>query len=336
MTSFGVALPQAPAMRDGRFDVEAWIRLVQRAEELGFREVVVADHVFVPSYWANVIGGFFVDPVTLLSFVAARTTRIRLVIGCLVVPYRQPFGVAKMMATLDQLSGGRSALGIVPGYLREEFEAFALPLEERNQMTAEFVEIMRRLWTSDDASFQGRYHSFEHWNLQPKCVQSPHVPIWVGGSSRGAITRAVEFGDVWHPLGFTVVHEEYRVDHEDELAGKTLPTSGTTPDRLREGLAHAARLADAAGRDLSSLEVVVMPGPPPADVDGRLPSNVTGSSAARGGQRTIDWLAEYVDAGATGFVMGVGGATIEKCTANLEVLASEVVARLAGAGTAPG
>ena len=103
--------------------------------------------MFVPEYWSKVITDHWLEPFALLSYLAARTLQIELVISCLVVPYRQPFITAKSVVTLDQLSGGRMALGIVPGYLKEEFEAFRLPIDERNAMTNEFVHIMIELWT---------------------------------------------------------------------------------------------------------------------------------------------------------------------------------------------
>src|SRR5439155_5222938 len=216
---------------DGSFDTDGFVELVRHGEAVGFNHVLVPDHVFVPEYWGKVITYVWLEPFALLSYLAAVTSRIELVIACLVVPYRQPFVAAESVATLDQLSGGRAALGIVPGYLKEEFEAFALPLDERNAMTNEFVSIMVELWTNPAAAYNGAYYRFEGVELKPPCVRRPHAPIWVGGSSRAALKRVAEFGDVWTPLGFTVVNESYRESHEEELAGKSLPTSGTTPEQ---------------------------------------------------------------------------------------------------------
>src|SRR6478736_8249459 len=140
--SFGFSVPQAAA----------------------FRDVVVADHILVPPNWARVIGDVFVDAFSLLAYLAAETELLRLVLGCLVVPYRQPLSVAKAIATLDQLSGGRAALGVVPGYLRSEFDALGVPFAERLTMTDEFIEIMRTVWTEEHATFHGTYHSFDDWN----------------------------------------------------------------------------------------------------------------------------------------------------------------------------
>ena len=323
--SFGFSVPQAAAFRDGRLAVDELVEFVQHAASLGFRDVVVADHILVPPNWARVIGDLFVDAFTLLAYLAAATERLQLVLGCVVVPYRQPLSVAKAMATLDQLSGGRAACGVVPGYLRAEFDALGVPFDERLAMTDEFIAIMRTVWTDEHATFAGRYHSFTDWNLEPKCVQQPHVPIWVGGASKGALQRAIAVGDVWHPLGFVVISDEFMAAHEAAFMGETMQTDGLTPDRLRAALAAARPFAEQHDRDLSTLEVVVMPGPPPAELEGVHSAIHTGSRASKGGQEIVDWFGDYVDAGATGFVMGLAGRTLDACRASLEHVASEVV-----------
>jgi probable F420-dependent oxidoreductase len=326
--SFGFSVPQAAAFRDGALAIDELVAFVQHAETLGFRDLVVADHILVPPNWARVIGDLFLDAFTLLSYLAAETERLQLVLGCLVVPYRQPLSVAKAVATLDQLSRGRAALGVVPGYLRAEFEALGVPFAERLAMTDEFLEIMRTVWTEEQATFHGTYHSFDDWNLKPKCVQQPHVPIWVGGASKGALERAIAVGDVWHPLGFVVISDEFMEAHRSEFAGETMQTDGMTPDRVRAALEAAAPFAERHGRDLSTLEVVVMPGPPPASLEGVHSAIHTGTRASRGGQETVDWFGEYLDAGATGFVLGLAGATLDRCRESLEHVAAEVMPAL--------
>jgi probable F420-dependent oxidoreductase len=323
--SFGFAVPQVAAFHDGRLAVDELVDFVQHAEALGFRDAVVADHILVAPNWARVIGDLFLDAFTLLAYLAAETERLQLVLGCVVVPYRQPLSVAKAIATLDQLSSGRAALGVVPGYMRAEFEALGVPFAERLAMTDEFIAIMRTAWTDDHATFHGAFHSFVDWNLKPKCVQQPHVPIWVGGSSRGALARAIAVGDVWHPLGFVVISDDFLAEHRAEFEGETMQTDGLTPDRLRSALAAAAPVADAHRRDLSTLEIVVMPGAPPAAVDGARPVSDLGSRGSAGSQALVDWFGEYVDAGATGFVLGPAGRTIDRCRESLEHFASEVM-----------
>jgi probable F420-dependent oxidoreductase len=328
--TFGVSIRQDIAMRpDGTFDADGWADVVVHAERLGFDHVFAADHVFVPPYMSRIIGDVWMDPFTLLAYLAARTSRIELVFSCLVVPYRQPFAAAEAVATIDQLSGGRCALGVVPGYIREEFDTFNLALDERSAMTNEFVRLMRELWTSRSTTFQGNYYSCDQVDLLPKCVRQPHVPIWVGGSSRSAIRRVAEFGDVWHPTGFTIVTDEYRDKFSSEMAGKSVPTSGTTPKGVREGLAQVQRLADQSGRDISDLKVVVLPGvPEDEDGDGRRSSVEQAIRGGAGRDAMIDWLARYVEAGATGFYVSPRGRSLPECAEFLDRYAAEVIPAL--------
>jgi probable F420-dependent oxidoreductase len=329
VATFGISIRQDLAMSaDGVFDAARYAAVIAEAEQLGYHHVFFADHVFVPPWMAKVVGDTYLEPFTLLSYLAAKTSSIELVISCLVVPYRQPFTTAEAVSTLDQLSGGRCALGVVPGYLNEEFETFNLDIEKRGEMTNEFVKIMIEVWTNDAATYEGKYYSCDAINVKPKCVRKPHVPIWVGGSSKMALRRVAEFGDVWHPLGFTVMDDKYRAAHADELAGKKMQTSGTTPDRLREDLSYLHRLADEAGRDLSGLQVVVFPGLP--DGDSIASSRDEALGVAEGGDRVIEWLNRYVEAGATGFVVAPPGNSLDECVEHLRSYAAEVMPRIAG------
>jgi probable F420-dependent oxidoreductase len=326
---FGISVRQDIALDGkGRFDAERFAQVVADAEQIGYDYVFVPDHVFVPPYMARVISDTWLEPFTLLSYLAAKTSRIELVLGCLVVPYRQPFTTAETVATLDQLSGGRFALGVVPGYLKEEFETFNLPLAERGAMTNEFIRIMIEVWTSDAASYKGQYYSCDGINVIPKCVRRPHVPIWIGGSSKQSLQRVVDFGEVWHPIGFTVIDDRYKAANQDELAGKALPTSGTTPERLRQDLRHVKQLAEKAGRDVGALEVVVLPGLP-VDEEGSLASSREEVlRVAEGGDRMIDWLGRYIEAGATGFSIAPPGNSLDECSDHLQRFAAEAIPQL--------
>ncbi len=329
MVTFGISIRQDLAMSaDGIFDAARYGDVIAEAEQLGYNHVFLADHVFVPPWMAKVVGDTYLEPFTLLTYLAAKTSRIELVLSCLVVPYRQPFTTAESVSTLDQLSGGRFALGVVPGYLNEEFETFNLDIEQRGEMTNEFVRIMIEVWTNEAATYEGKYYSCKGINVKPKCLREPHVPIWVGGSSKAALRRVAEFGDVWHPLGFTVMDESYRAAHADELAGKKMQTSGTTPDRLRSDLRYVNRLAEESGRDLSGLQVVVFPGLPGGDSIASSRDEALG--VAEGGDRVIAWLNAYVEAGATGFVVAPPGDSLDECVDHLRRYAEEVMPQVTG------
>jgi probable F420-dependent oxidoreductase len=133
-----------------------------------------------------------------MAHVAAATTRLRLITGVLVVPQRNPLVLAKQVATLDHLSGGRISLGIGVGWLREEFDALGVPFERRGARTDEYVLAMRALWAGDDARFRGAFVRFDGMSCNPKPVRGG-VPILVGGHSEQAARRAARLGDGFFP-----------------------------------------------------------------------------------------------------------------------------------------
>ncbi len=228
---------------------ENLITFAKRGEELGFHCVVVGDHVIVPrsiaSPYPYTVGGEFpgaasgeyLEQLTLLSFLAGATERIRLVPSVMILPHRNPILAAKMLATLDVLSHGRLTLGVGVGWMEEEFEALGLPpFAERGAVSDEYLRAFKELWTSDNPAFEGKYCRFSNITFLPKPVQKPHPPIWVGGQSRLAIKRAAELGDGWHPVG-------------------AVPAASLEPEELAEDMKLLAQYAERVGRDPSRIEV---------------------------------------------------------------------------------
>ncbi len=172
------------------------------AEALGYDSIWVSDHVVVPDHH-NVFGEVFYDPLISLGFIASATSRIELGTSVLVLPYRNPLVLAKSVSSLDALSEGRVILGVGSGWLKEEFKALGVDYSKRGKMTDEYIEIMKELWTSGSPSYEGEHFSFTGIRFEPKPVQKPHPPIWVGGESGRSIERAVKHGDGWHPVGLT-------------------------------------------------------------------------------------------------------------------------------------
>lgn len=328
---FGVSIPGSLTMPSPReVDAALVADLAKRVEDLGYDYISAADHTFVPDYWKTVIGTTFLDPFAALLWYGAHTTRVKLFLACLVMPYRQPLTTAKTLATIDQLTGGRVVLGVVPGYLEEEFAAFNLPLEDRGRMTEEFVRIMQHVWTSDNAAFVGDHYEFSDLEIRPRCRQEPHIPIWFGGSSKRSIRRAVELGSGWAPLAFEVTPPQYVAAHAGDLRGKALPTSGTTPERLREGLAYAREVADSLGRE-PDLEVVVYPGRPrsaAAESDASVP--YSGRRARVADDEMVEWLNAFAAAGATGFSVHVRDRSVADFVEGLEHFATHVAPQVAG------
>jgi probable F420-dependent oxidoreductase len=193
------------------------IRTIARtAETLGFDTIIVSDHVVVPrqidpNYPYSESGSFAwtengetdcMEMFTLLPWLAAVTTTIRLMTSVAVIPHRNPLVMAKSIATADILSGGRVTLGCGTGWMREEFEALGLPpFDKRGQVTNEYIAAMKAAWTEDNPSFDGEFVKFSNIDLEPRPVQKPHPPVWIGGESMPALRRVVALGDGWYPIG---------------------------------------------------------------------------------------------------------------------------------------
>lgn len=204
-------------------------RTAARAEELGYDSVWVSDHVVVPT--ANVVnfGETVFDPLVTLAMLAGATSRVRLGTTVLIVPYRNAVVTAKMISSLDALSGGRFVLGIGAGWVAAESATLGVPFAERGPMTDEHLRAMRELWTSPRPSFSGRYTQFDDVIFEPKPVQKPHPPIWVGGHSKAALRRTVEFGTAWHPINRSI--EELRAGTA-EIRRLAQPRGRPTPPSL--------------------------------------------------------------------------------------------------------
>ena len=178
---------------------EGIITTACKAEVLGFDAVLVNDHIIVDgsprsAMWTNTY-----DPLIALSFIAAHTTRIRLGTSVLIMPYRNPVATAKMMATLDRMSGGRVIAGVGVGWNEAEFQALGVPFRERGARTTEYLRVWQACWAPGEVSFEGQFFSFTNMHVNPKPQQQPHPPIWIGGSSPAALRRAAMFAQVWQP-----------------------------------------------------------------------------------------------------------------------------------------
>lgn len=218
------------------------VRLARLAEAAGFDSVFAVDHVVLPdaydSTYPYAAGGrlpgdqfsAMPDPLIWMAFAAAATTRLRLMTGVIILPLRNPLVLAKQVATLDHMSGGRIELGIGVGWLREEFEALGVPFAARGRRADEYVAAMRALWREESASFAGEFVRFAGVSCSPRPVGRA-VPLIVGGHSEAAARRAGRLGD-----GF-------------------FPSIGAQVDTLPL-LDVARRAAEAAGRDPASIEML--------------------------------------------------------------------------------
>ena len=210
MMNVGLTIP----VRGSLANPESVKALAQRAEALGFAHLAVTDHVIVPKtidsrypynqsgvFPGTATGGDCLEQFTLLAYLAAISEKPRLVTAVTVIPHRGAVHTAKILATIDALSGGRTTLGVGAGWMKEEFDALGVPdFEKRGKVTDEYLEAFKVLWTEDDPKYDGDHVQFGNINFFPKPMQDPHPPIWVGGESRPALRRTVRYGDVWFPV----------------------------------------------------------------------------------------------------------------------------------------
>jgi probable F420-dependent oxidoreductase len=193
-----------------------------------------------------------------MGFAAAHTTTLRLIPNIVVLPYRNPFVVAKSGATLDLLSGGRFTLAVGVGYLKREFAALGVDYEERTDLFDEALDVIRAVWTTDDVSFDGRHFTARGITAHPRPVSEPHPPIWIGGNTGAARQRVAQKGDGWCPFPAPAA-----------LAQTARTAAIDSSVRLADGIADLRRRIDEEGRDWTKFDVVFsnFDGGSPADDD---------------------------------------------------------------------
>jgi len=269
-------------------------RIARTAEDLGYDAINVPEHLVMPKDLAPAMGAYWTDAFTVMSFIAGATTRLRVNSGVIVMPYHHPVQFAKAVATLDVLSGGRVMLTLGAGMARGEFAALGVPFHRRGRVMDEYIDAMKVLWTEDEPEFHGQFVDFADVLFEPKPVQRPHPPLFIGGASMAALRRAARVGDGWSPSGSQggkgpwlngvedlpmFLEEARRVPgfaEREHRFGIAL-----TPTTVRFGPNHEPLPAD---RPLSSAEEivdrigqlrdagvtwtsVVRPGPPPRSLD---------------------------------------------------------------------
>lgn len=190
--------------------LERWAQL---AEALGYHFVMISDHVAVTSDVHSQYPAPFYDPFIALAWLAGVTQNLELGATVIILPYRHPLLTARMATNIDQLSRGRFILGVGVGWAKQEFQALGVPFEQRGAIANEYLAVIKKCWTNDVVSHDGRYVSFREVHTGPRPVRSPHPPIWVGGRSEAAMRRAARYGDAWHPIRFRM----------DWLANEGLP-----------------------------------------------------------------------------------------------------------------
>jgi probable F420-dependent oxidoreductase len=244
---FGVVFANTGPWADPAGAVEA----ARAAEAAGFESLWTVEHVIFPDNYASQYpysdtgkmpaapSTPIPDPLIWLAYVAAATTTVRLATGILILPQRNPLVLAKEVATLDHLSGGRVELGVGVGWLKEEFEALGIPWERRGERTDEYIAAMRELWSKDHAAYRGQFTSFANASSNPKPVQAS-VPIVVGGHSRAAAERAGRLGDGFFPGKGSVAELAEAFD----IVRQTAAAAGRDPAAIEFSAGHPGIYGD--------------------------------------------------------------------------------------------
>jgi probable F420-dependent oxidoreductase len=302
----------------------AYRSVAQAAERAGFAFLSVNDHIVVPvkldspypysagGQWSAAEQGHCLEQLATLSFLAGCTERLRLLTSVMVVPHREPILAAKMLATIDVLSEGRLIVGVGAGWMAEEFRLLGAPFAERGAATTEYLEAFKALWTMDRPAYRGEHVAFGDLIFEPKPIQKPHPPVWIGGESKAALRRLVRVGDAWYP-------------------GNNNPAAPLdTPERLTAGLSELRKLAREAGRDPASIGITLLvqgayDWQPARTRDGSARAFFTGTSA----EMAAD-CATLAGLGIGHVGLRASGTTMPEVIERIERFGAEVIARTGG------
>jgi probable F420-dependent oxidoreductase len=213
------------------------------AEAAGFDGFGFTDHPAPTQRWLESGGHDALDPFVAMGYAAARTTTLRLIPNIVVLPYRNPFVVAKAGATLDLLSDGRFILGVGVGYLKREFAAVGVDFDERGRLFDEALEVIRGIWTTDDFSYEGTHFTATGITAHPRPVSRPHPPIWIGGNTAAARRRVTTHGDGWCPFPAPA------------MLAQTARTAEMNSEVLGAGIDDLRRRLETAGRNPDAIDI---------------------------------------------------------------------------------
>lgn len=238
----GVIIPNAGP----KSSVESIVATAKLAAELGYHSLWLTDHVVLPEQvdayypyrshgrWDYPSDTNWLDPLLTLAWAGAAAPNLKLGTSVLVLPVRNPVLLAKQIASLDYLTGGRVILGVGAGWMAEEFDVIGERFDNRGSRAAEMVALMRRYWSGESVEFQGKHYSVGPARMYPRPVQSVIPVVW-GGQTDPALRRVARLGDGWHPTQISL-------------------------DQLEQGLAKLRGYCEQAGRDFASLTIIARPG----------------------------------------------------------------------------
>lgn len=304
---FGVSIPNMNLLTNGE-DTFAFAREI---EALGFDSVWVSDHVTIPrdikSQYPYRTNGTFsmgadnalLEPITVMAVLAAATTRTRIGVSVLVIPYRNPVLTAKMLSTIDVLSGGRVILGAGVGWMAEEFELLqSPPYADRGPVTDSYIRLFRELWTSPSPTFEDAFYSVSNVGFEPKPVQNP-LPIWIGGITGPALRRAAKLGDGWQGIR----HRSADIPAAMQKLHQLLEEE----ERSADGFTFGMRTPIAINQEPAPEEAIPLEGT---------------------AQHLLDDVRRYDEAGIEYLVINPRGQTLEEQRTQVRLFAEEIVAKI--------
>jgi probable F420-dependent oxidoreductase len=300
---FNIPLPFDNLDPPGEFTtMEAVADIGAAVERAGFHAGLVTDHPCPTGRWLDSGGHYAQGPFVMLALLAAKTTKLRLQTGILVLPYRNPFGVARDVATLDHFSNGRVGLSVGAGYLKGEYRAMGVDFEQRNELMDEYLRALRASLTGEEFTFEGTGYVAYGNRIIPGPVQA-RLPIYGGGNAKRAIRRVVDLCDGWNPF-FTA---------GGGVNSATTRTADITgPEDLAAAIAYMQEYADKVGR--ADLPEVVLGG-----------VNKPGEELSH--QEIVDRIGIYAEMGVTTVGVTVKGRTRAEWCDNAELVGQEVIAK---------
>lgn len=274
------------------------------AEAAGFGGFGFTDHPAPSQRWLEAGGHDALDPFVAMGFAAAHTTTMRLIPNIVVLPYRNPFVVAKAGATLDLLSGGRFTLAVGVGYLKREFAALGVDFDDRASLFEESLQVIREIWTTEDLSVEGKHFSAKGITAHPKPISSPHPPIWIGGNTSAARARVATYGQGWCPFRAPAVLAQ---------TARTAPLDSV--DSLAAGIDDLRRRLESVGRD-------------PADVDITFTNDAGGSPGGYdfNADAFLAGVADLAAVGVTWVQVSVPGDSLAHALEAIEEFGTSVIA----------
>ncbi len=298
---FGVCLPNY----GNNSSPETICGVAKAAEELGYDSIWTTDHLLLPSKYKYPYGRIF-ETITTLAYVAAITEKTRLGTSILVLPMRNAITVAKQLATIDNLSGGRVIAGLAVGWCEDEFKNLGVGhlFRKRGKLLDEQITLMRKIWREYNISFEGKFHKIEDGISDPRPIRTDGIEIWIGGNSEHAVRRALRLGDAWHFTGIPIDELDKRLEtiRSFEKSGRRLRITGRfTIDFEGEG----PKLRRAASGTMN----VILGGEP---------------------QKLINQLEPYVERGVEYIVASFGDKKLDEVINCMKAFMREVAPSLSG------